>query len=58
VITLTYQYKLRPSKQQDAEIERILDICKSVYNYALREGKDWLNSRKSPINSCSIISEI
>ena len=57
MITLTYQYKLRPSKQQEAEINHILDVCKSVYNYALRERKDWLSSRKSPLNSCSIISE-
>ncbi|MGK7922539.1 MAG: RNA-guided endonuclease InsQ/TnpB family protein [Trichodesmium sp.] len=57
MITLSYQYKLKPNKQQEAEINQILDVCKSVYNYALRERKDWLNSRKSPINSCSIISE-
>jgi putative transposase len=28
-----------------------------VWNYALREKKDWLNSRKSPVNACSIHSE-
>ena len=57
MITLIYQYKLRPNKQQEEEIKDILDVCKSVYNYALRERKDWLSSRKSPINSCSIICE-
>ncbi|MGB3514514.1 MAG: transposase [Microcoleaceae cyanobacterium] len=57
MITLTYQYKLKPSKQQEIEINHILDVCKSLYNYALRERKDWLNSRKSQINSCSIIAE-
>ncbi|WP_293081387.1 transposase [Okeania sp. SIO3B5] len=57
MITLTYQYKLKPNKQQESDINHILDICKSVYNYGLRERKDWLNSRKSPINSCSIVSE-
>ncbi|NER03236.1 MAG: transposase [Okeania sp. SIO3C4] len=57
MITLTYQYKLRPKKQQEAEINLILDVCKSVYNYALRERKDWLSSRKSSIKSCSIVSE-
>ncbi|WP_293140392.1 helix-turn-helix domain-containing protein [Okeania sp. SIO3I5] len=30
MITLTYQYKLKPSKQQDMEINQILDVCKSV----------------------------
>ncbi|WP_287276360.1 MULTISPECIES: transposase [unclassified Okeania] len=57
MITLTYQYKLKTTKQQEAEINQILDVCKTVYNYALRERKDWLSSRKSLINSCSIISE-
>ncbi|WP_293060881.1 transposase [Okeania sp. SIO2B3] len=57
MITLTYQYKLKPTQHQEAEINQILDVCKSVYNYALRECKDWLSSRKSPINSCSILTE-
>ena len=57
MITLTYQYKLKPTQYQEAEINHILDVCKNLYNYGLRERKDWVNSRKSPINSCSIISE-
>ena len=57
MITLTYQYKLKPTQYQEAEINHILDVCKSVYNYALRERKDWLSSRKSSINSCSILTE-
>ncbi|MGB3512612.1 MAG: helix-turn-helix domain-containing protein [Microcoleaceae cyanobacterium] len=43
MITFTYQYKLKPNKQQEANINHILDVCKSVYNYGLRERKDWLN---------------
>ena len=57
VITLTYQYKLKPNNQQKKEIDHILNVCKSVYNYALAERKDWLNSRKSAVNSCSLKSE-
>jgi putative transposase len=57
VITLTYQYKLKPNNQQKKEIDHILNLCKSVYNYALAERKDWLNSRKSAVNSCSLKSE-
>ncbi|WP_353735744.1 helix-turn-helix domain-containing protein, partial [Okeania sp. SIO2B9] len=48
-MTLTYQYKLKPTRQQEIDINHILDVCKSVYNYALRERKDWCVSRKSPI---------
>jgi putative transposase len=57
MINLNYQYKLILNQHQEAEINHILDVCKSVYNYSLRERKDWLNSRKSPVNSCSLISE-
>lgn len=57
MITLTYQYKLKINRQQTQEIEHILSVCKSVYNYALAERKHWLNSRKSFVNSCSIVSE-
>jgi putative transposase len=57
VITLTYKYKLKLNKQQTQEIEHILTVCKSVYNYALAERKHWYSSRVSPVNSCSIHSE-
>ena len=57
MITLTYQYKLKLNRQQTQEIESILGVCKSVYNYALAERKHWLKSRKSSVNSCSIVSE-
>ena len=57
MITLTYEYKLKPTKQQTEEIQHILDVCRSVWNYALRERKDWSASRKCAINACSIRSE-
>ena len=47
MITLTYEFKLQPTKQQAEEIQHILDVCRSVWNYALRERKDWSTSRKS-----------
>ena len=46
-----------PSQSQIDEIERILAVCRQVWNYALRERKDWINSRKCPVNSCSLIEE-
>ena len=57
MINLSYQYKLKLKKAQVKEVNRILDTCRAVYNYALRERKDWLNSRKSPVNACSIWQE-
>ena len=57
MITLTYEYKLAPTSEQIQTFDQWLEICSSVWNFALRERKDWANSRKCNINSCSIISE-
>jgi putative transposase len=34
-----------------------MEACRKVYNYALRERKDWIASRKCAVNACSIRSE-
>ncbi len=57
MITFTYAYKIKPSKQLLRQIEQYLDICRSVYNYAHAERKAWLDSRKSLIDRCSLQSE-
>ncbi len=57
MLNLSYEYKLKPTDAQVLEIERTLVICRKVWNYALRERKDWINSRKCPVNACSIVSE-
>jgi len=57
MLTLTYEYKLQPSRQQIEMIEHTLSVCRSVWNFALRERKDWQYSRKSPVNACSIQQE-
>ena len=57
MLTLTYQYKLEPTTKQIAYIEQTLDVCRCVWNFALRQRKDWCASRKSPVNACSIEGE-
>lgn len=54
---MTYESKLIPTPEQAATIERNLDVCREVWNYALRERKDGVLSRKSPVNACSLVSE-
>lgn len=34
-----------------------LEHCRRVFNYGLRERKDWIRSRKCAVNACSIRSE-
>ncbi len=57
MITLTYSYRINPTPDQAALIEQTLEVCRKVWNYALRERKDWINSRKCRIDACSIQSE-
>lgn len=57
MITLTYEYKLKPTKQQSEQIDHDLEVCRKVWNYALKERKDWIASRKCPVNACSLRSE-
>ena len=57
MITLTYEYKLEPTTEQIESIENTLNVCRSVWNYALGYRKDWCKSRKSAINACSIERE-
>jgi putative transposase len=54
---MTWEFKLEPTAEQVLEIEHILDVCRNVWNFALRERKDWLDSRKSSVNACSIRQE-
>jgi len=57
MLILTYEYKLAPTPEQIKTFDNWLEICRSVWNFALRERKDWVNSRKCDINFCSILSE-
>ncbi len=57
MLNMTWEFKLEPTAEQVSEIEHILSVCRQVWNFALRERKIWLDSRKSPINACSLIGE-
>jgi putative transposase len=57
MLNLTYNYKLQPTPKQIEQIELNLDVCKSVWNYALFVRKLWYNSRSCKINQCSLFHE-
>lgn len=57
MLNLTYEYKLIPTETQRETFDHWLEICRKVYNYALRERKDWVNSRKCDVYECSIKQE-
>ena len=57
MLNLTYEYKIKPCPQQETTMLAWLETCRKVYNYALRERKDWSNSRKCDVDRCSIKQE-
>jgi len=57
MLTFNYQYRIYPDQSQEEKLLEIMEVCRSAYNYALREIKDWCNSRKCPIDRCSLVSE-
>jgi len=57
MLNMTYEYKLEPTADQVATFDQWLIVCRKVWNYALRERKDWYNSRSCLVNACSIRSE-
>ena len=54
---LNYRYRIYPDSQQIELLNEWLETCRISYNYALRELKDWIASRKCPIDRCSLESE-
>ena len=56
-LTLNYTYRIYLDSKQEAMLSEWLEICRRSYNYALRELKDWIASRKCPIDRCSLESE-
>jgi len=54
---MTYRYRALPDLGQVQTMGAWLETCRRVRNFALRELKDWLASRKSPVDRCSLVSE-
>ncbi|MGL5807709.1 MAG: RNA-guided endonuclease InsQ/TnpB family protein, partial [Xenococcaceae cyanobacterium] len=54
---LNYVYRIYPDSNQINLLNEWLETCRVSYNYALRELKDWIASRKCPIDRCSLESE-
>ena len=57
MVTLNYSYRIYPDSEQQKRLDEWLETSRQVYNYALGQLQDWLRSRKSPVNACSIKQE-
>lgn len=54
---MNYTYRVYPDLHQSAMMLDWLETSRKVYNRALRELKDWINSRKCLVDRCSIERE-
>jgi transposase len=57
ILTLNYTYRIYADAAQQTELLSWLETCRGVYNYALRELKDWIASRKCLVDRCSLDKE-
>ena len=57
MLTMNYQFRINPNPQQQELMLDWLETCRRLYNRCLRDLKDWLNSRKCSLYSCSLNRE-
>jgi putative transposase len=57
MLTLTHRYRIYPDAIQEQMLIEWMEICRNAFNYALREIKDWCDSRKCLIDRCSLEKE-
>ncbi|MFP4121829.1 MAG: RNA-guided endonuclease InsQ/TnpB family protein [Coleofasciculus sp.] len=57
MLTITHRYRIYPDATQEQQFIEWMEICRGAFNYALREIKDWCNSRKCLIDRCSLEKE-
>jgi len=54
----SYQFKLKPTKQQIVELDRWLSMLRAQYNYMLASRFNWYEENRCPINACPLICHI
>ena len=54
---LNYVYRIYPDVRQEGLLLEWLETCRLSYNYALKELKDYIGSRKCAVDRCSLVLE-
>lgn len=55
---VTYQYKLRPTADQEALMSSWLDMLRAQYNWLLNERFDWWEMQRCAVNACPLTCSI
>jgi len=54
----SYQYKIKPTKEQAEKIDKTLEMLRCQYNYLLAQRFDWYEMNRCPIDRCPLICHI
>jgi putative transposase len=54
-VRISYQYRLKPTKEQALHIDKTLDMLRCQYNYQLAQRFDWYEQNRYPIDRCSLV---
>lgn len=57
MLTMNYKFRIYPTNNQQVLMLSWLETCRRLYNHCLRDLKDWINSRKCSLSSCSLERE-
>jgi putative transposase len=55
---LAYQYRLLPTSEQQAMLNRWLDMLRHQYNWMLAERFDWWEQNRNPVNACPLVCQL
>lgn len=55
---ISYQYKIKPTKEQIEKIDKTLEMLRCQYNYLLAQRFDWYEMNRCPIDRCPLICHI
>ncbi|MEH2280996.1 MAG: transposase [Nostoc sp.] len=51
----SYQYRLKPTKEQAEKIDKMLDMLRYQYNYQLAQRFDWYEQNRCSVDRCSLV---
>ncbi|MCC5614223.1 transposase [Nostoc sp. CHAB 5836] len=54
----SYQYKIKPTKEQAQKIDKTLEMLRCQYNYLLAQRFDWYEMNRCPIDRCLLICHL
>lgn len=54
----SYQYKIKPTKDQENKINKTLEMLRYQYNYLLAQRFDWYEMNRCPIDRCPLICHL